>query len=721
MIMCRKSLFLISLLVLLCWACTLHATVVTTVDGCGADTFVTNDETNDKDSVMGTEKTLEIRNYEGVQQRIGYLRFDISSVEVDDDHYIGGDLTGATLTLNVTGTQEKWVSVYGVADGANDLWDEATMSYRTAPGVVYESPDIRGVPPGRYALNDALLQKLGHIKLGTSGLYSSYPNTLNLNHFLAQDTNKLITFIIINEQSDPEADWWITTKESDTPELAPALTLPNALEPLKVIWVYDTSGGANIENDQFWLDWLLAQEYALDAEPDKWIQLDSAKIDQLNDADLVILSQVTDSNAYASDANEIAAWASVITPILTMEDWEQSDGGLQMFTDAISSLTEQPKVCTCEVIPPVMPAPSALPSIPKLPDPFQFMDGKRMTHLDDWTCRRAEISLQVQEYVYGPKPSRPSTVTGSYSGNQLTVNCSEDGRSISFKATIAYPPTGTAPYPAIITMGPWLTLPKTELDNLGIAVIYFPNDELGRQGSTSDRGKGKFYDFYGSDHQAGSLMAWAWGVSRLIDVLEQTPEANINPARLGVTGCSRNGKGALVCGAFDERIALTIPTESGAGGASSWRVADALVAAGGNVQTARQIVTENTWMAPIFAQFGNQVDRLPVDQHMVAALCAPRPLLITENTAFEWLGPEACYTTAIAAHKVWEALGLPDRMGFVQTSHGDHCGFKEIKELRAFCTKFLLDGEADTNVLKTDGNFDRNPLDWINWDVPSLE
>jgi len=109
MIMCRKSLFLISLLVLLCWACTLHATVVTTVDGCGADTFVTNDETNDKDSVMGTEKTLEIRNYEGVQQRIGYLRFDISSVEVDDDHYIGGDLTGATLTLNVTGTQEKWV------------------------------------------------------------------------------------------------------------------------------------------------------------------------------------------------------------------------------------------------------------------------------------------------------------------------------------------------------------------------------------------------------------------------------------------------------------------------------------------------------------------------------------------------------------------------------------------------------------------------------------
>ena len=89
--MCRKSLFLISLLVILCWACTLYATVVTTAYGNGADTFVTNDETNDKDSIMGTEKTLEIRNYGGVRQRIGYLRFDISGVEVD------GGLVGVDL------------------------------------------------------------------------------------------------------------------------------------------------------------------------------------------------------------------------------------------------------------------------------------------------------------------------------------------------------------------------------------------------------------------------------------------------------------------------------------------------------------------------------------------------------------------------------------------------------------------------------------------------
>jgi hypothetical protein len=370
------------------------------------------------------------------------------------------------------------------------------------------------------------------------------------------------------------------------------------------------------------------------------------------------------------------------------------------------------------------PSASELPSVRGLPDPFRFLDGTRLTKRDDWTRRRAEIARLVEEHVYGPVAPRPKDVRGAYADGRLTVTCSDSdgGKSISFEVRIELPPTaGAKPYPAIISIGPFITLPKGVLQELGIAIIYFPNDELARQGGTRDRGKGKFYDLHGSDHPAGSLMAWAWGVSRVIDALEATPEAGIDPKRIGVTGCSRNGKGALVCGAFDERIALTIPTESGAGGASSWRVADAMVASGRKVQTARQIVTENTWMAPAFAEFGDKVDRLPVDQHLVAALCAPRPLLITENTAFEWLGPSACYTTAAAARKVWEALGVPDRMGFVQTSHGDHCRFKEIDELKAFCAKFLLGGDAVTGFLKTDGDFEKEPAKWIDWDVPALE
>src|SRR6185503_15541964 len=136
------------------------------------------------------------------------------------------------------------------------------------------------------------------------------------------------------------------------------------------------------------------------------------------------------------------------------------------------------------------------------------------------------------------------------------------------------PTTGVAPYPAIIGVGA-SSLNNSVLSSRGVAVINFPNNELAQQINQSSRGVGKFYELYGSGHSAGSLMAWAWGVSRLIDALEKTPAANIDPTRLGVTGCSRNGKGALTVGAFDERIKLTIPQESGSGGAASWRVSDA--------------------------------------------------------------------------------------------------------------------------------------------------
>jgi len=61
------------------------------------------------------------------------------------------------------------------------------------------------------------------------------------------------------------------------------------------------------------------------------------------------------------------------------------------------------------------------------------------------------------------------------------------------------------------------------------------------------------------------MTAWVWGASRIIDTLEMTPAAQINTGRMAVTGCSRDGKGALMAGAFETRFALTIPQESGSG------------------------------------------------------------------------------------------------------------------------------------------------------------
>lgn len=369
------------------------------------------------------------------------------------------------------------------------------------------------------------------------------------------------------------------------------------------------------------------------------------------------------------------------------------------------------------------PSYSELKANSKLPDPFKFYNGDEVTTKADWTNRQKEISYLAQKFEYGFKPAAPESVKGSYNNGKISVTVTDKGKSISFDCAITYPSTGKAPYPAVIGIG-MNTLNTASITKLGCALITFPCDKIGAQSGANSRGTGLFYDLYGKNHSAGSLMAWAWGVDRLIDALESTSEARIDAKYLGVTGGSRYGKGALACGAFNERIALTIPQESGAGGAASWRVSDWQKQRGQNVQTAAQIVTENPWQGSAFTQFGSTVPKLPFDQHLVAGLCAPRGLLIIENTQMEWLGNVSCFATGKTTHMIYEALGIPDSMGYSSVSHGDHCTLpsSQYAEVEAFVKKFLLgDSTANTTYMKQDGGitFDKNM--WVDWDVPTLK
>ncbi|KAF5314588.1 hypothetical protein D9611_007057 [Ephemerocybe angulata] len=359
-----------------------------------------------------------------------------------------------------------------------------------------------------------------------------------------------------------------------------------------------------------------------------------------------------------------------------------------------------------------------------LTDPFTFFNGQRVNSKSDWTCRRAEISQLVQRYQLGQLPTVPSSaVKATYfeeSRPKVNVAVTVGDKSISFNVTIV-PATepGKDSSPAIISVG-GTTIPTLT----GVANILFNNDEIAAQTSPSaSRGVGLFYDLYGKDHSAGSLMAWAWGIGRVIDALEKLPEAKIDTKHLGVTGCSRNGKGVLIAGAFEPRIALTIPQEGGAGGPSCWRISDYLARKGINTQTAHQIITENTWHSPAFEPYVNQVGILPFDQHLVTALIAPRALYVPENDV-EWLGPESAWGCQRAARTVWEALGVEDRIGFDQTAVHSHCLFpeSEVEGLTAFVDRFLRGKKVKTDgYFKTEAEYpDYSDKFWRNWRVPTL-
>jgi (4-O-methyl)-D-glucuronate---lignin esterase len=396
----------------------------------------------------------------------------------------------------------------------------------------------------------------------------------------------------------------------------------------------------------------------------------------------------------------------------------------------------------CDV--PGLPAFADLPVLQALPDPFVAIDGTPITSKAQWACRRAEISAQVQEYELGPKPPRPGVVSAALAGDQLTITAGEADRTIDFTVAITRPENAPLePIPALIMIGGSSLAPV--FASRGVATIAFNNGEMGAQGNrqegdtyTNTRGQGKFYELYGADHGAGSMMAWAWGVSRIIDALEATPEANIDTRRLAVSGCSRNGKGALVVGAFDERIALTVPQESGAGGSASWRISQAMMdsykatvnpmpAGGEGVQTLSSASGEQPWFRASFSQFGatsEDVARLPFDHHMVLGLVAPRALLVVDNTDMMWLGNESSFTDSVAAAEIWTGLGVQGAMGATQVGDSTHCTEvpqAQLDALAAFIDRYLVaSGTPDTSVLASD-QITPDRARWITWQTPSLE
>jgi hypothetical protein len=197
------------------------------------------------------------------------------------------------------------------------------------------------------------------------------------------------------------------------------------------------------------------------------------------------------------------------------------------------------------------------------PDPFTLDNGTKAAMKAQWPCRQQEINQLFQKYELGTKPSNPSSVTGSFAAGKLTVIVSNGGKSITFSEQVTTPASGTAPYLAIIGIG-GVSIPIPAR----ITQVTFDNDGMAAQQNSASPGTGLFFNLYSSSMSTGATAAWVWAVSCIIDALETTPSANIDPTRICVSGCSRNGKGAFIVSALDDRIALTIPQESRSGGAA---------------------------------------------------------------------------------------------------------------------------------------------------------
>lgn len=145
----------------------------------------------------------------------------------------------------------------------------------------------------------------------------------------------------------------------------------------------------------------------------------------------------------------------------------------------------------------------------------------------------------------------------------------------------------------------------------------------------------------------GTIGMWAFGMSRVADYLFAQPE--IDPHSVSVVGHSRGGKTALWCGVQDKRIRCAFSNDSGCTGAALSR---------GN--NGEQITDINTvfpyWLCKNYHRYNGHPERLPIDQHMLIALMAPRLAYIASASSDDWADPGSEFLGAVAASPVWEQI-----------------------------------------------------------------
>ena len=227
--------------------------------------------------------------------------------------------------------------------------------------------------------------------------------------------------------------------------------------------------------------------------------------------------------------------------------------------------------------------PEDLPVTDGLPELLRFENGQEVRTPADWARRREELLSLYSEYMYGymPDPAR-ETLSWSLSGDPetggtlLNISVSAGGRSASFEV-LAGLPSREAPkdgFPFWLEYWPWhfqnwftkewftgFSPNSRRAMERGYAAFQY---DWSRVAQDNDSFTGAFYDLYPYDAgnpagQRGALLAWAWGVSKVIDALEAGAgkALNINPAWSVVAGVSRFGKSAAVAGAYEERIRVT--------------------------------------------------------------------------------------------------------------------------------------------------------------------
>ncbi len=331
-----------------------------------------------------------------------------------------------------------------------------------------------------------------------------------------------------------------------------------------------------------------------------------------------------------------------------------------------------------------------------LPDPLLAANGTRVTR-ETWPARRAELIELFREHVYGRAPvDRPEKISfktleedpRDLDGRatrrllEISFDTPHAGR-FRFPVQLYLPNTAAKPLPAVVLLQfEGLTDRATPLViDRGYALAIVDRRALAADDKATYR-DGIINAFSGPEPLAGdawrAISAWAWGASRVVDYLESEPA--IDRQRIGVAGHSRMGKTALWAAASDERFAIALSNQSGCGGAAlSRRIF------GETVQRINTVFPH--WFCENFQRYNGRESELPLDQHMLLALIAPRRVYVTSADEDLWADPRGEFLSCVHADPVYRLLGATGLAEMQLSRSGKKEEGKEKERGKNFSTK----------------------------------
>ena len=345
-----------------------------------------------------------------------------------------------------------------------------------------------------------------------------------------------------------------------------------------------------------------------------------------------------------------------------------------------------------------------------LPDPLTTIAGKKVTDAETWTSeRRPELLSLFESEVYGKAPGRPEglhfevlsedryTLGNMATRREIAVYFTESDAhfmtillyipnkrtdavpvflGLNFKGnhTICDDPLVTESvsrikpreeggsevrakgFPRAAAASRW-PVEMLIANGYGLATLYRGDIDPDYDDGFQNGVHPLFYregQTKPAPDEWGTIAAWAWGLSRAMDYLET--DEDVDASRVAVIGHSRHGKTALWAAAVDPRFAMAVSNDSGCGGAALSRRCY-----GETVARINSLFPH--WFCGNFKQYSGNEAALPVDQHELIALIAPRPVYIASAVEDRWADPKGEFLAGVHATPVYELFGLEGLSG----------------------------------------------------------